>query len=94
MTSRQSMRGLLAVALLLFLSLACKQPKGREWDNAYPDESGTLDVDGPPRVRADERWLDRRTTPDPLDQKKAQEKDKKKDAEGTKTDDPTHKDGH
>lgn len=84
MTSKQTVRSLLAVVLLLVLSMSCKQPKGREWDNAYPNESGTLDVDGPPRVRADEKWLDRRTAPDPLDEKKAKEIDEKKAEEAKK----------
>jgi hypothetical protein len=82
MNSKPSFCSLLLVAFLLFLSVACKQPKGREWDNAYPDQAGTLDVDGPPQVRAEEnwlekKWLDRRTAPKPLDESKPKEDDAK-----------------
>lgn len=86
MNPNQKTASLLALALLLLLALACKQPKGREWENAYPDETGTLDVDGPPRVRADEEWMNRRTAPPPVDPKKAKtEEEKKAEAEANKS---------
>lgn len=92
MNSKQKVWSILSLVLLLLLSISCKQPKGREWDNAYPDESGTLDVDGPPRVRADEDWMDRRTAPDPVDPEKAKEKEKEKEQEKEQTEAPK-KDG-
>lgn len=88
MNSKQSLSSLLTVAFLLFLSVSCKQPKGREWDNAYPDQAGRLDVDGPPQVRAEQKWLDRRTAPEPVD--KAESKETESQQEGAKKEKVKH----
>lgn len=92
--SLSSLSSLWILAILFVLSVGCKQPKGREWDNAYPDQPGTLDVDGPPRVRADQKWLDRRTKPDPVveEEKKKAEAHKKDGA--AKSKDAGKKDGN